>query len=71
MSAKRPNQARLVLNWNKSHPVGCKVTVWTDGGKAIQTKTISQAWLLGGHSAVVSMEGITSCYALERVRPSC
>jgi hypothetical protein len=61
-------QERLVTAWNSKHPVGCKVEVTRDRGETMKTATRSEAQMLGGHTAVIWLEGIAGCYALERVK---
>lgn len=51
------------------HNVGTPVLVTLDDGKLWQTKTRSEAWVLGDHTAVVMLEGKSGGYLLERVRP--
>jgi hypothetical protein len=69
---KRPHEAaqqeRLVAAWNETNPVGCKVEVTRDRGEVQQTTTRSEAQMLGGHTAVIWLDGIAGCYALERVK---
>ena len=38
-------------------------------GEGVATKTRSEAWVLSGHTAVVMVEGVSGCVALEAVRP--
>lgn len=67
---RRPSnemQEWLVREWNKRHPVGTPVRVRTDTRGTIETVTRSEAQMLSGHTAVVWVEGIAGCYALERV----
>lgn len=70
--AKRPflaEQQRLVINWNNKHPEGTAVTVTLDGDQGtMESVTRSEAWMMGGHSAVILLEGIAGGYALDRVR---
>jgi len=63
---KRQMEA-YVETWNRQNPVGCDVDVKRDDGQVTQTRTRSEAWLLGGHTPVICVEGISGCYALERV----
>lgn len=56
-------------DWNSKNPVGCNVEVTLDDGSLKETKTASEAWVLGGHTAVIKLEGIAGGYALNRVRP--
>jgi hypothetical protein len=68
-------QQQLVNNWNNKHTGGASVVVTLDNGEERPTKTKSQAWMLGansqgigGHTAVILLEGISGAYALDRVR---
>lgn len=56
------------IHWNQAHPVGRAVTVRRDDGETVLTKTRSAAWALADR-AVVSVEGISGCYDLDRVTP--
>jgi hypothetical protein len=60
-------QERIFSEWGDT-PIGTAVTVEKDDGTEVQTKTRSKAWMLAGHTAVVMVEGITGCYALERIK---
>lgn len=55
--------------WNQHRPTGTKVEVRLDDGSIRNTTTRSEAWLMGGHTAVIMLEGISGGYMLERVRP--
>ena len=57
--------ARQVAAW--THPIGTPVEVFRDSGKVEQTKTRSAPAILCG-GAVIWLDGIASCYALDRVR---
>lgn len=58
---------RVCEAWNEKHAVGSAVVVTKDQGERITTKTRSAASNLGGHTAVIWLEGITGCYDLSRV----
>lgn len=66
---KRPkaDQVRLVEAW-KDTPRGLDVVLTKDSGELFSTKTRSKPWLLGGHTAVIQVDGIAGCYRLDRVR---
>ena len=67
---KRPSlkeQQLQVENWNLKHAVGTEVTIKMDSGEIRTTKTRSEASMLSGHTAVISVEGISGCYLLSRV----
>ena len=58
----------LVEEWNKLNPsIGTKVFVKRDDGTTLETTTRSAAWLMGGHSAMIMVEGIAGGYSLDRV----
>jgi len=61
----RNNQKKLLADW--IYPVGTAVIVRKDDGSHFHTKTRSMPWLLSGHTAVILVEGISGCYALERL----
>jgi hypothetical protein len=58
-----------VDTFNQLHKVGTAVIVQRDDGTLQKTKTRSAAQILSGHSAVIWLQGISGCYALERVCP--
>ncbi len=72
---KEKKQVKLVEDWNAKHPVGIDVIVTKDDKSEQRTKTCSAACMLGesrdypGHTAVIMLDGISGCYALDRVRP--
>ena len=69
---RRPNAKVLALqveNWNLKHPIGTAVVVRKDDGIKQAGETIGEAYILGGHSAVISVSGIRGCYLLDRVSP--
>jgi hypothetical protein len=57
----------LCDRWNKLHPEGSAVTVTKDDGSKLETTTRSEAWVLGGHTAVIMVVGISGGYSLTRV----
>lgn len=59
----------IVEAWNQVVPPGSVVLVVKDGGLTVATVTRSEAYVLGGHTAVVMVEGISGAYALDRVIP--
>ncbi|MFD1546953.1 hypothetical protein [Nonomuraea guangzhouensis] len=69
VQAAREMQALAVAGWNATVPVGTPVRYWTGwregDGKTSRTRTAAQ--LLGGHTAVVWVEGEVSCIALSHV----
>lgn len=61
-------EARNVEDWNKRNPVGTEVIVIEDDRHETWTSTVSVAWLLGGHTAVIALADRSGCYRLGRVR---
>jgi hypothetical protein len=66
-----------VEEFNALHPVGTRVVIYPGirpehpaGGwrcKHLETTTRTPAWLLGGHTPVVMVEGYATCLALTHV----
>jgi hypothetical protein len=53
--------------FNERYPVGSTVTVVKDLGEKFETTVKRSAQILGGHTAVVWVDGISGCYLLDRV----
>lgn len=70
---KRPptltSQLQAVENWNQTVPLGCPVKVKLDDGSVKESWTTSRAQMLGGHTAVIFLKGISGCYMLSRCTP--
>ena len=70
---KRPStkqQQRSVEKFNAAHEVGTTVRYWTmmrEGTPSGTAKTRSLAQMQGGHTAVVWVEGYSSCIALTHI----
>lgn len=56
-----------INEWNRNVPEGSSVKVVKDNGDEFFTVTRSQAWIVGGHSALVLLRGISGGYLLDRV----
>jgi len=65
--SKGKTPQRQASDWNKNHSVGTEVIVWRDNGHALETKTRSEAQVMGD-VAVIWVDGLPACYALARVR---
>lgn len=55
--------------WNEKYPVGTEVLFYhlqphLTQEAPVRTRTRSEAWLLGGHTPVVQVEGQSGCHAL-------
>ena len=66
----RPNQQKLVDTWNRDCLIGTRVRYWTGvrEGEGKVSTTRSKAEVLGGHTAVVWIEGVAGCVALSHVK---
>lgn len=69
MRATRPHPAITVDGWNQQHEVGIAVFYRKDNGSGVTTTTRSQASILSGHTAVIWLDGVSGCVALDRVSP--
>jgi hypothetical protein len=71
---KQPSKKALehiVALWNSKYPVGTKVQVRKLVGDVdfVETVTTSEAYVLGGHSPVIMLKGISGCFALTHCSP--
>jgi hypothetical protein len=72
---KSPNPEKLAkqaADWNASHPIGTPVTrykIINPLREENETKTRSEAWVMGGHSVMVMVEGVSGGVLLESVKP--
>jgi hypothetical protein len=72
---KKPNPEKLAAQaaqWNLSHPIGTPVMRYkliAPLREGNETKTRSEAWVMGGHSVIVMVEGVSGGVSLESVRP--
>lgn len=57
----------LVAAWNAHNRMGTAVRVLRDDGNFLKSKTVSEAWLLGGGMPVVKVDGIAGGFSLLRV----
>lgn len=75
MRIKMPNpvqQMKLVDDWNEKYPVGTPVTRYrlvNPLSEPFETETRSEAWLMGGHSAMVMVKGVAGGVMVESVKP--
>lgn len=68
--SKRPSERHLqaiVDKFNADFPVGTEIDYTDDLGIATGYKTRSEAQVLGGHSAVIWLEGKSGCVSLSRI----
>ncbi len=68
---KRPSnseQLRRLARFNRNFPVGTPVYLKQDGKlQPVLTRVREEAFMLGGHTPVVFLDGISSCYDISRV----
>lgn len=72
MATKKADTAKMQKacdEFNAKCKVGGMVTVKLDDGTTLNTVTVSEAQIMGGHTAVIWLLGVSGCYALERVTP--
>jgi hypothetical protein len=68
MRGMRPEVAEAIAKtWNAHWPVGTKVTLIRDLGDQVETRTRSEAWVVGGGTVLIKLDGISGGYLLERV----
>lgn len=71
LAQRSVSPSKLADLWNKRFPVGTPVRYWTGAregmGKVGTTRT--EASVLGGHSAVVWIDGHSGCVGLSHVEP--
>lgn len=62
---------KAVERWNRKYPIGTNVRFYSvKGGRTFKdTKTTTAAYVLSGHTAVVFVEGVTGCVALDNTKP--
>lgn len=69
---KRAVQEKIVSDWNSKYPVGTPVTRYALINPLqipTETRTRSEAWLMGGHTAMVMVEGVSGGVLVESVVP--
>jgi len=73
MMTKRNKAVKMtqdqIDDWNRKYPPGTPVELTNDFDEIEHTRTRTPAWLLGSGQPVVSVEGRTGGYALERIKP--
>ncbi len=62
-------EARRVEHFNALYNPGKIVDVRKDDGTVVSTTTETKAWVLGGHTGVIQVAGISGAYRLDRVTP--
>ena len=60
---------KRVEDWNSKYPPGTRVVLTDDLDQEHETVTRSPAWVIGGHTAVVEVEGRAGGYSLSRITP--
>ena len=60
-------QQQRVDDWNDKYPPGTPVHLVNDDQQVEHTRTRTPAWLLGDGTPVVSVEGRTGGYLMDRI----
>jgi hypothetical protein len=63
---------KTVSDWNKKYPIGTPVTRYKlidPLEDPVETETRSEAWVMGGHSAMVMVKGVSGGVLVESVIP--
>src|SRR5882724_10232265 len=68
MRANRERAESQVKNWNAANPVGTAVVVTLNNGDTKDTVTASAAVVAASGMPVIWLQGISGCYALDRVQ---
>lgn len=65
------NEQKKAEEFNKKYPIGTPVRYWPGArhGKGCESKTRTDAQLLGNHTAVVWVENFPACLALSHIAP--
>ena len=71
MKSNPKAQQKLVDEWNASHPGTDVDVIWhrliNPNREPVRTTTRSPAWLMGGHTAMIMVNGQTGGVALQGV----
>ena len=71
MTRRRPSFKQLtemVEKFNRNYPVGTTCVLHMDSGHKVRTRVTHKAIVMGFSTAVAWFEGISGCYAIDRVR---
>lgn len=69
MPRRKSNPTKTAADWNAKHAVGTAVHYHPLRGRPEhrETTTRSAAWVMGGHSAMVMVEGVSGGVSLDHV----
>lgn len=67
---KKPSKILIeaVEAFNKLYPIGTELIVVDDFGIEHKRKLLSEAWIIGNHSALAKFEGLNGGYDIQRVK---
>ena len=69
-NADRRSKLRTKVDaWNEANKIGTPIDYRKDDDSILRTVTRTRAEVLGGHTAVIWLEGVTGCVDLDRVKP--
>ena len=66
------SEQMLAVIWNASYPIGTPVTRYkliSPLREPVATKTRSEAWLMGGHTAMIKVDGVAGAVTVESLVP--
>ena len=66
MTVQEQQLENQCTTFNDAYPIGSTVKVTDDEGYKVERKVQSEAWVLGAHTPVVMLEGISGAYLLSR-----
>ena len=67
-TSKKINLFKEVEAFNKLYPIGTELIVADDFGVETKRTLLSEAWIIGNHSAIAKFSGISGGYNIMRVR---
>jgi hypothetical protein len=57
-----------VKAFNELYPIGTDLIIIDDFGAEHKRKLLSEAWIIGNHSAIAKFEGLSGGYDIKRVK---
>jgi hypothetical protein len=68
MHQKSKKLTEAVKAFNKLYPIGTLMILVDDMGVEHKRKLVSEAWIIGNHSAIAKFEGLSGGYNINRVK---
>jgi hypothetical protein len=67
-TSKTKKLIEAVEAFNKLYPIGTELIVADDFGVETKRTLLSEAWIIGNHSAIAKFEGLSGGYNIFRVK---